>query len=104
MLLKSVQQINKWGVDRIQEYTKSIGEESIQKLKEKGFIIEDEAWRGSHLFGIRLPQGLELSKVKAALLKHKVYVSYRGTALRVAPNVYNTEKDFQKLVRVLSKL
>lgn len=104
MLLKSVQQINKWGVDRIQEYTKSIGEESIKKLKEKGFIIEDEAWRGSHLFGIRLPEGLELSKVKAALLKHKVYVSYRGTALRVAPNVYNTEKDFQKLVRVLTKI
>jgi selenocysteine lyase/cysteine desulfurase len=103
MLLKSVQQINKWGADRIQEYTKSIGSESILKLKEKGFIIEDEAWRGSHLLGIRLPQGLDLSKIKAALLKHKVYVSYRGTALRVAPNVYNTEKDFLKFVKVLTK-
>jgi selenocysteine lyase/cysteine desulfurase len=103
MLLKSVQQLNKWGVNRIQEYCKSIGNESILKLKEKGFVIEDEAWRGSHLFGIRLPQGVNLDKLKASLLKHKVYVSFRGTAIRVAPNVYNTEKDFQKLVKVLSR-
>lgn len=104
MLLKSVQQINKWGAERIQEYCKSIGAESILKLKEKGFLIEDEVFRGSHLFGIRLPQGMDLNKVKASLLKHKVYVSYRGTAIRVAPNVYNTEKDFQKLVKVLTHI
>jgi selenocysteine lyase/cysteine desulfurase len=101
MLIKSIEQINKWGVGRIQEYCKSITDASIHKLKEKGFIIEDEAWRGSHLFGVRLPQGVDLNKVKASLLKHKVYVSVRGNSIRVAPNVYNTEKDLQKLVKVL---
>ncbi len=104
MLLKSVQQINKWGVARIQEYCKTISADSIPRLREKGFMIEDDAWRGSHLFGIRLPQGMELRKVKDSLLKHKVYVSYRGDAIRVAPNVYNTEKDFQKLVKVLTRI
>jgi selenocysteine lyase/cysteine desulfurase len=104
MMIKAIEQLNKWGVDRIQQYCRSITTESIGRLKESGFIIEDEGFRGSHLFGVRLPAGVELKEVKAALLKHKVYVSYRGNAIRVAPNVYNTEKDVQKLVRVLAKM
>ena len=101
MMIKAVEQLNKWGVDRIQEYCKSISAESISRLREKGFIIEDEAYRGSHLFGVRLPNGVDLNKVKAQLLKHKVYVSVRGTSVRVAPNVYNTGKDLQRLTKVL---
>lgn len=101
MMMKAIKQLNKWGVDRIQEYCKTISADSVVRLKEKGFMIEDETWRGSHLFGVRLPQSVNLDKVKAALLKHKVYVSVRGSAIRVAPNVYNTEKDLQKLTKVL---
>jgi selenocysteine lyase/cysteine desulfurase len=103
MLMKSVEQLNKWKPENIQEYCKSISASSIQKLKENGFLIEDDAHRGSHLFGIRLPHGVDIDNLKASLVKHKVYISFRGTAIRVAPNVYNTEKDFQKLVKVLSR-
>lgn len=101
MLLKAVQQLNNWGVARVQEYCASISEESITLLREKGFIIEDKAWRGAHLFGVRLPTGADLEKVKANLLKHKIYVSVRGNSIRIAPNVYNTENDFKKLTKVL---
>jgi selenocysteine lyase/cysteine desulfurase len=101
MLLRAIQQLNNWGVERIQEYCGIISSESIHRLKEKGFIIEDADWRGSHLFGVRLPHGANLDKIKSSLLKHKVYVSFRGNAIRVAPNVYNTEDDMKKLVKVL---
>jgi selenocysteine lyase/cysteine desulfurase len=104
MMIKALEQLGKWGVARIQEYCKSITAESISKLKEKGFVIEDDAYRGSHLFGIRLPQGVDLNQVKASLLKHKIYVSVRGNSIRVAPNIYNTEKDLQKLTKVLTKI
>jgi selenocysteine lyase/cysteine desulfurase len=75
----------------------------LQKLAEKGFIIEDEAWRSAHLFGIRLPGNVNMDDVKKSLLKHNVYVSFRGNAIRIAPNVYNTEKDFEKLYKALTK-
>jgi selenocysteine lyase/cysteine desulfurase len=101
MLIKSVEQLNKWGVDRIQEYCKTISAESITQLKEKGFIIEDDAYRGAHLFGVRLPKGIDLEKVKASLLRHKIYVSVRGNSIRVSPNVYNTEKDLQRFTKIL---
>lgn len=103
MLLRAIDQLNNWGVERIQEYCGIISAESISRLKEKGFIIEDGEWRGSHLFGVRLPQGADLEKIKASLLKHKIYVSVRGTSIRVAPNIYNTEADLKKLTKVLIK-
>src|SRR5690606_22637515 len=103
MLLKAIQQLNNWGPDRIQEYCQHIGQPVLQKLAEKGFIIEDEAWRSAHLFGIRLPESVNMDVVKKSLLKHNVYVSFRGTAIRVSPNVYNTEKDFDKLYKALTK-
>lgn len=103
MLMKSVQTLNKWNPERIQEYCAAITGNAINRLKEKGFIIEDDAWRGAHLFGIRLPKHVALEKVKAALLKNKIYVSVREGALRISPNVYNREEDLAKLARVLLK-
>jgi selenocysteine lyase/cysteine desulfurase len=103
MLLKAIQQLNKWGIERIQEYCGHISQDAIKRLKERGVIIEDEAWRGNHLFGIRLPQGADLEKVKSELLKHKIYVSVRGNSIRVSPNVYNTENDLARFTNVLLK-
>lgn len=103
MLMKSIQQLNKWKPERIQEYCAAITASSVKKLKEKGFIIEDEAWRGAHMFGMRLPKGADLEKIKASLLKHKIYVSVRGNAIRISQNVYNREEDLMKLTKVLIK-
>jgi selenocysteine lyase/cysteine desulfurase len=101
MMLKALQQLNKWGVDGIQEYCRDISVESIMKLKEYGFFIEDDEWRGAHLFGVRLPQGADLEKVKSLFLKHKIYVSVRGSFIRVAPNVYNHKNDFKRFSKIL---
>jgi selenocysteine lyase/cysteine desulfurase len=101
MLKRAVQQLNNWGVGQIQEYCSGVSSESITRLKEKEFIIEDAEWRGAHLFGVRLPQEADFEKVKATLLKHKIFVSVRGTSIRVAVNVFNTEADLKKLTKVL---
>jgi selenocysteine lyase/cysteine desulfurase len=103
MMLAALEQLNKWKVSNIQEYCGAISKDAINTLLEKGFWIEDESFRGNHLFGLRLPEGMDMEKVKASLLKNKIFVSVRGNAIRVAPNVYNDEKDLQKLVRVLKK-
>jgi selenocysteine lyase/cysteine desulfurase len=103
MLIKSIRQLNTWKPERIQEYCAAITAGSVTKLREKGFTIEDETWRGAHMFGIRLPKGADLEKIKAALLKHKIYVSVRGAAIRISQHVYNREEDLHKLTRVLIK-
>lgn len=102
MMLKAVQQLNRWGIENIQAYCKSITQQSIDLLQAQGFWIENERFRSAHLFGIRMP-GKDLQTIKDTLRKNKIYVSFRGDAIRVAPNVYNDEKDMNRLVKILSR-
>jgi hypothetical protein len=39
--------------------------------------------------------------VKEVFAKNKIFVSFRGDAIRVAPNVYNDEADMRRLVKFL---
>jgi selenocysteine lyase/cysteine desulfurase len=75
----------------------------VHRLKEKNIWVEDESYRAHHLIGLRLPKEFDLEKIKAALLKNKIYVSYRSNAIRLAPNVYNNEEDLMRFVKVLTQ-
>lgn len=102
MMLSAVQQLNRWGIQNIQEYCHHISSQAIAKLLEEGFFIEEQGHRGAHLFGIRLPKNISIEKVKLSLQQKKVSVSVRGDAIRVSPNVYNNEEDLQRLVKILT--
>ncbi|MDR9417745.1 aminotransferase class V-fold PLP-dependent enzyme [Gracilimonas sp.] len=101
MMLEAVKQLNKWGVKNIQQYCKNLIEEPVAKLRKAGFRIEDESFRSSHLFGIRLAEHHKMEKIKAAFDKHNILVSFRGDSIRVSPNVYNTVDDFTQLTQSL---
>lgn len=101
MLIKSIKQLNQWGIANIQEYIKSITEPAIAALRNKGYWVEEENHRGSHLFGLRMLDH-DPQKVKEVLRRNNIFVSIRGDAIRVAPNVYNDAKDLSKLVKALS--
>ena len=70
----------------------------VNKGRRGGFFIEDQAYRGHHLFGIYLPKSKKISTIKKRLAKQQIYVSHRGNSIRVSPNVYNTKEDLKKLV------
>jgi selenocysteine lyase/cysteine desulfurase len=101
MLLEALKQINQWKPQTIQKYCAAITKKPISLLREAGFWIEDEKFRGHHLFGIRLPDNVNIDMIKGAIQKRKISVSIRGNAIRVAPHLYNTEADLMKLVKVL---
>ena len=98
MLSAAIEQILEWKPSSIQSYCKSISEEVIKELIDIGCKIEDEDYRANHLFGIRLGKNFNQEKIKKSLAENKVYVSFRGNAIRVAPHVYNTKGDFEKLL------
>jgi selenocysteine lyase/cysteine desulfurase len=104
MLLESIKQINSWGTESIQEYCKRITQKPIRMLKDEGFWIEEEAYRGHHLFGIRIPDTMDIDNVKKELTSEKIFVSYRGSSIRIAPYLYNNEEDLLKLATSLIKL
>ncbi|MEY4903173.1 MAG: hypothetical protein RLZZ292_988 [Bacteroidota bacterium] len=101
MLAESLRQLNAWGIENIQNYAKQLIQPYLPVLQNAGYWVEDEAFRASHLFGIRLPKGADLAKIQTKLLSEKVYVSYRGSAIRVAVNVWNDAADMELLLRGL---
>ncbi|MCE2994458.1 MAG: aminotransferase class V-fold PLP-dependent enzyme [Cyclobacteriaceae bacterium] len=104
MLLAAIQQINQWKPSNIQAYCEKISRKALAQLTDAGFWIEDPKFRGHHLFGIRLPENINRDKVVESLKKNKISVSFRGDAIRVAPHVYNSETEMNKLASVLKKI
>ena len=102
MLLEALKTLNSWSVSNIQNYCKNITKNTIEILQSKGFIIENELYRGHHLIGLRMPKDLSVEVIKQRLTEAKISVSIRGNAIRIAPNVYNDEDDLGKLIEVLS--
>ena len=101
MLTEALRQVNAWRPENIQAYCKSIASEAQQELASMGYQIESADYRSEHLFGIRLPKGLDLEKVKNRLVADKVFVSVRGNSIRLSPHVYNTKEDFGSLLHSL---
>ncbi len=101
MMLEALKQINEWKPKNIQAYCAKISKRPIELLRENGFWIEDDKYRSSHLFGIRLPEGKDIKSLKAKLKKKNISVSYRGDAIRVSPHLYNQEKELIHFARAL---
>ncbi|HEV8512745.1 MAG TPA: aminotransferase class V-fold PLP-dependent enzyme, partial [Cyclobacteriaceae bacterium] len=102
MMTAALKQINRWKPENIQTYCAKISKEPVAKLRQEGFWVEDENFRGHHLFGVRLPKGADFEKIKRNLKKNKISVSFRGDSIRVSPNVYNSENDLMKFVKALT--
>jgi len=98
MLTTAIEQILDWQPQNIQEYCQNISQNTIDHLRELGCFIEGDNYRAKHLFGVYLPDIISIEKLKARFNEYKIFVSFRGKAIRVAPNVYNTKADFDRFV------
>jgi len=98
MMKAALEQLIEWQVGNIQSYCKQLAKPYIDQFEELGCWIEEESFRGSHLFGVRLNDLFDLAKLKSEFEKRKVFVSLRGSAIRIAPHLYNDETDFEKLL------
>ena len=101
MLKAALQQLMEWTPVGVQSYCKQIVNESLSKLDHR-FWVESDDLRASNLFGVRLPAGINIHQLKEELVKNKIFVSIRGNALRISPQVYNTSEDLVKLFKFLN--
>jgi len=99
MLSAALEQILEWGVPAIQEYTGALLDPLIPALKDLGCQVEAPEWRGNHLLGLRLGHRIQADVLKQQLAENQVMVSFRGDAVRIAPHVFNTPDDMEKLLR-----
>ncbi|HSG48393.1 MAG TPA: aminotransferase class V-fold PLP-dependent enzyme, partial [Longimicrobiales bacterium] len=93
-----------WTPDGISEYVRTLSEPLLGSAEELGFGLEGAEYRSPHLFGLRMPEGLDLADVRTVLEERRISASLRGSSLRISPNVYNDESDIQALVEALRDL
>lgn len=102
MLHAAIKQLLKWTPEAIQAYCKELMNDGILEMLELGFKIEKEANRAHHLLGLR-KEAMDIDLLKKSFQQHKVSVSVRGNAIRVAPHVYNDEMDVRKLLKAIKE-
>ncbi|MEP3390222.1 MAG: aminotransferase class V-fold PLP-dependent enzyme [Reichenbachiella sp.] len=100
MLIASIKEIRKWGVENIQQYCQDLIQSPLQEVKQLGLYVEDSSARCAHLFGIKFPKE-KMEDLATALKVNRVSVSIRGEFIRVSPHVYNDERDMKKLIQAL---
>lgn len=98
MQTEALKQILAWTPKAIQDYCKDISSQAVHELRALGCHIEDDTNRAHHMFGIYLPKRLDISNFKILLKKHHVYISFRGNYIRISCHLFNTKKDFDRLV------
>ena len=101
MLNQGIKQINKWGVDNVYDYIKSISSKYFDMLDRSKVWYEEEDYRAGHLFGLKPKKNLK--KILKKIREKNIYISLRGDIIRVSPSVYNTEKDILKLFECVSE-
>ncbi len=102
MLIAALEQLLEWGVANIQGYIRGLTRGLLHgdRLEELGLGVARP--HGEHLFGLRLPEDIEVGQVQARLRERDVFVSVRGPVIRVSPHIYNDAADMEALVDALS--
>ena len=67
MQIAALNQVLIWTPKAIQNYCKEIISEAVITLKENGCFIEDDNLRAHHLFGVELPENMNIEKLKNQL-------------------------------------
>lgn len=98
MLSEAIKQLLEWTPQAIQEYCSSITREALEQMNTKDYFVEDPKFRAQHLFGVYPKDNDSIARIKACLTSKNIFVSYRGNAIRVSPNVYNSKEDIEKLI------
>jgi len=104
MQIEALKQIIKWTPKSIQEYCKNISEDAVLELQKLKCNIEDANYRTHHLFGIKLPDNLNIAAFKLELEKQNIFLSFRGSYIRISCHLFNTKQDFKKLVSCISSI
>lgn len=104
MLLCGLQQVFAWTPGFIQHYCAGLIAPLLAQVEQKGWGIEDAAYRGNHLFGLQLPAQIQPDHFYTILQQRKIFVSLRGNSIRISPHVYNTEKDISALMQAIDEV
>ncbi len=100
MSAAAIRKLIEWQPANIQSHCLNISTGFCKAIQSLGWGV-DMKYRAGHLFGIRPPQHFDIDRFKFICAQERVYVSYRGSAIRISPHLYNSLSDFDRLLDII---
>lgn len=98
--IRAMEQLLAWTVEDLSSTLGAVNRTIVERVADLGLSAPPEPLRAPHYLCLRSvgdpPAGLV-----EALAGERVFVSVRGTSVRVTPHVYNSEADVERLLAVL---
>lgn len=97
----SLRLLSLWGTRSISNRLGAVTAGIEAAARELGFESTSGSQRCPHLLGLAVPSA---ALAKQAFAEANVHVGFRGPALRIAPHMYTSEADIERLTGALAKL
>jgi selenocysteine lyase/cysteine desulfurase len=100
---RALEQLLEWKVTEISEAAGGLNRRLANAAAELGFSSPLEHLRAPHYLCLRRKAGIprELPEILAS---EKVFVSVRGSSVRVTPHAYNSTEDVERLISCLRRI
>lgn len=101
--VRGIEQILDWSVAEISETSGALNRRLAEAAAELGFSAPAEPLRAPHYLCLRRKAPIP-KELTGALARKRVFVSIRGTSIRVTPHAYNTVEDCDRLIACLRRV
>jgi selenocysteine lyase/cysteine desulfurase len=99
----ALKQLLEWGVAEISETAGTLNRGLASEAAGMGFSSLPEDLRAPHYLCLRRKEGIPAG-LPEILARQKVFVSVRGSSVRVTPHVYNSTEDVELLISCLQQI
>ena len=101
--VRAMRQLLEWNVTQISETIGALNRRLAEAALDAGFHAPAEPLRAPHYLALRRQTQIP-KELPEILAREKVFVSVRGSSIRVTPHVYNTIEDCDRLIACLERI
>jgi selenocysteine lyase/cysteine desulfurase len=103
MIKSALNQLLTWDPEKIQNYCFGLLAPLRSFLEEKNIKKDNDLLVSAHLYGLFLPDNIDLNKLMEDFKANNIFLSARGTSIRISPHVYNDADDISALLNILDR-
>ena len=100
---RAMKQLLEWKVTRISETAGALNRQLATAAGELAFLSPSDELRAPHYLCLRRKAGIP-RELPEMLAREKVFVSVRGSSIRVTPHVYNSSEEVERLIQCLRRI
>jgi selenocysteine lyase/cysteine desulfurase len=101
--VRAMKQLLEWDVAQISETVGALNHQLAEAAADLGFSAPAEPLRAPHYLALRRKAAIP-KELPEMLAREKVFVSVRGSSIRVTPHLYNSAEDGERLIACLRRI